>query len=232
MLNLFLKCVLKIAVFTAILLPSTHLSARSARSFLSVAHQSSIAGKLPFSRENALSSSEILNALETTMWGREWPRIYIHISPFQLSTKEAYLSDLIDSSSSEHSNHQILTGLWNLEAIGTPETRQLVSDLQQAGFTFQSSELVVFDHYSDNNSFHDLFSSGKIQASLRLADGYRYQPRDNITSDDESHGMVVAHLLAGTNLLPGASAVGKISALVDNTKFSKLLNYLGMPRCY
>ena len=237
-LRLSLKRILIVAVFTAMLLLPTHLSARSARSFLSVAYQSSIAGKLPPTR----SPLEILTALEITMWGREWPRTHIQLSPFRLSAKKEHLLNRISSSSSdEHSNHQMLTKLWNLEAIGTPEARQLVSDLQQAGFTFQSSELVVFDRYSDDSSFHDLLSSGKIQTSLRLADGYRYQPReDDIDSDDESHGMVVAHLLAGTNPLPGASAVGKISALVDvdNSVFvdvnnaelySKYLDYLGMP---
>ena len=241
-LSIFLRHVLIAAVFTAVWLLPIHLLARNASSFLNVARQSSIAGKLPFSRENVLNSSEILNALETTMWGRQWPRTHIQLSPFRLSAKTAHLLNRISSSSSdEHSNHQMLTKLWNLEAIGTPEARQLVSDLQQAGFTFQSSELVVFDRYSDDSSFHDLLSSGKIQTSLRLADGYRYQPReDDIDLDDESHGMVVAHLLAGTNPLPGASAVGKISALVDvdNSVFvdvnnaelySKYLDYLGMP---
>lgn len=119
-----------------------------------------------------------------------------------------------------------LSKLWDREAIGTPEVRQLVVSLK---FPWHASEVRIFDSEFDINK--DFLVSPQVRQSLRLADMYRLDAREvkriptSATFPSQSllmlppseleHGVLVAHLLAGKSPLPGISTRGEISLLSD-----------------
>ena len=135
-----------------------------------------------------------------------------------------------------------LSKLWDREAIGTPEVRQLLATLE---FPWHSSEVRIFDTDFSVNKNKNFLSSEQARESLRLTNKYTLNA-DEVGQeagmmeisyrlvpplDLENHGVLVAHLLAGKSPLPGISTRGEISLLSD---IGPLIDdtgkqYLGLP---
>ncbi len=112
-----------------------------------------------------------------------------------------------------------LTSHWHLEAIGAPEARQLINNLQQADFHFYPSPVVIFDE--DGDFSRSLFNKGKntkIKKSLRVTDNVqvdRPRRKKQQKQEETDHAMMVAHLIAGTEPFLGTSANAEIARIID-----------------
>ena len=125
-----------------------------------------------------------------------------------------------------------LSKLWDREAIGTPEARQLLASLE---FPYHPSEVRIFDEGFASDEYKEFLLSMQARESLRLADIYSLNTSEvgqkptttldtfssisismrQLPPDYSDHGVLVAHLLAGKSPLPGISTRGKISLLSD-----------------
>lgn len=181
---------------------------------------------------------DVVSSLGVAMWGEGYTNLAADIEEeitlyekavtWKVRTKWPEAAGVFTKFSDRMPNNV----LWNLEAIGTPEANQLVSDLQQAGFPFQPSEVRIFD--LDFHNYRDLLASRKVP-SLRLAEDYKYKIGTEKKHGKKYHGMAVAHLIAGTDPLPGVSSNAKISLLSDidyndyGGDYSPVEQYLDVP---
>ena len=121
-----------------------------------------------------------------------------------------------------------LSRLWDREAIGTPEVRQLLATLK---FPWHASEVRIFDVGFASNEYKKFLLSEQARKSLRLTDNYTLnankfdqEVEETLSAADikflkklnpPEHGVLVAQLLAGKSSLPGISIRGEISLLSD-----------------
>ena len=210
-----LKFIVKYTIISACI--AQPVWAKGSRNFLNIAKQSSLAKNLlPFksspNEKEWQKLAKLIDLGEQAMWGRTYGSSR-WVNPQILTRKKAYYMSFLGG----------LTSHWHLEAIGAPEARQLVNDLQQADFHFYPSPVVIFDE--DGDFSHSLFNKGKntkIKKSLRVTDNVqvdrmRRRRKKQQKQEETDHAMMVAHLIAGTEPFLGTSANAEIARIIDTS---------------